>query len=114
MIDLRVVFWVLAGVLNLAISLAACYIAYTRAGGWKKAYRTLEMDVEGMWEKVESHLGRVSRLRRGNPTKVSDQSSHVPTNGEASASETSSLRTRSQFPSRGDLYRSWKGGPNAK
>lgn len=30
-----------------------------------KAFRRLESDVEGIFEKVESHLGRISRLKRG-------------------------------------------------
>lgn len=31
----------------------------------ERAFRRLESDVEGMFEKVESHLGRISRLKRG-------------------------------------------------
>ncbi len=30
----------------------------------KRAFRELEHEVESQWEKVESHLGRISRLKR--------------------------------------------------
>lgn len=31
----------------------------------ERAFKRLESDVESMFEKVESHLGRISRLKRG-------------------------------------------------
>lgn len=39
----------------------------------ERAFKRLESDVESMFEKVESHLGRISRLKRGAaaPTGVS-------------------------------------------
>ena len=30
----------------------------------RKAFRALERDVDDQWEKIDSHMGRVSRLKR--------------------------------------------------
>ncbi len=45
----------------LAVALAAHFLPQRTL---RKAFRALERDVDDMWEKVESHLGRVSRLKR--------------------------------------------------
>jgi hypothetical protein len=59
--------------LALLVSAGSLYVALSRSDREvRKAFKRLESDVETMWEKVESHLGRISRLRRGNGVE-SDQ-----------------------------------------
>jgi len=57
----------------------------------EKAFKRLESDVEGMFEKVESHLGRISRLKRGTTSPV------LPSSQTAAPVETKHL-------SRAQLY----------
>ncbi len=45
----------------LALSLHT-YLTHDK--GLRSAFKRLELDAETMWDKVESHLGRISRLRR--------------------------------------------------
>lgn len=55
-------------VVALFVSLAALGVAIFRAKSdlktIRKAFRVLEADVEDQFERVESHLGRISRLKR--------------------------------------------------
>lgn len=45
-------------------SLAGYFKPIVREKTLKRAFRELEHEVESQWEKVESHLGRISRLKR--------------------------------------------------
>ena len=65
----------MAGWLALGVAVAALLVAlgayFIPQKATRKAFKALEREVDDMWEKVESHLGRVSRLKRsmteGNP-----------------------------------------------
>lgn len=66
--------WLQAGI-ALAVSLGtgALYVALRRTQveptATDRAFKRLEGDVEDLFTRVESHLGRISRLKRGaNPT----------------------------------------------
>jgi len=53
----------------------------------EKAFKRLESDVESVFEKVESHLGRISRLKRGAistlpPPNVPKEPERARTRGE--------------------------------
>ena len=50
--------------LAVGFSLASYLKPIVREKTLKKAFRELEHEVESQWEKVESHLGRISRLKR--------------------------------------------------
>jgi len=56
-------------VIALLVATGALYCALRPrtqpATATEKAFKRLESDVEGLFEKVESHLGRISRLKRG-------------------------------------------------
>ncbi len=54
----------LGAVLSLVSIFLAILIPVWLQNAWKRPFRALERDCEDMWEKVESHLGRISRLRR--------------------------------------------------
>jgi len=43
-----------------------------------KAFKRLESDVEDVFARVESHLGRISRLKRGNSPPVVPSSETAP------------------------------------
>jgi len=62
--------WVQAGiVLALSLGTGALYVALRRTHveptGTERAFKRLEGDVEDLFTRVESHLGRISRLKRG-------------------------------------------------
>jgi len=62
--------WVQAGItLAVILSSGALYAALrshkVEPGATEKAFRRLEGDVEDLFTRVESHLGRISRLKRG-------------------------------------------------
>ena len=58
----------MAGWLALGVAVAALLVAlgayFIPQKATRKAFKALEREVDDMWEKVESHLGRVSRLKR--------------------------------------------------
>lgn len=66
------------GYLAIAISLVSIFLAsialWSDPKPWEKPYRALERDCEEMWEKVESHLGRISRLKRNERSALSPDS----------------------------------------
>lgn len=106
MVDLRVVAWVFLGLLTLAINLGACYIAWAARNAWKKPFRSLEMDSESMWEKVESHLGRISRAKRG--SAPAEPRMVPPSNGEAAPISVD----RSTVPKRSSVLTAWRNRNN--
>ncbi len=59
---------VILGMSSLLLSLTALAVSmYTLLypdKGLRTAFKRLESDTETMWDRVESHLGRISRLRR--------------------------------------------------
>lgn len=72
-------------VLALLVATGALYAALkprkVEPGATEKAFRRLESDVEGLFEKVESHLGRISRLKRAtSPLPVEPAAVAVPGN----------------------------------
>ena len=59
----EVVQWLCLSV-AVGFSLAGYFKPIVREKTLKRAFRELEHEVESQWEKVESHLGRISRLKR--------------------------------------------------
>ena len=59
----EVVQWIILAI-ALGISISGYLKPIVREKTLKKAFRELEHEVESQWEKVESHLGRISRLKR--------------------------------------------------
>ena len=62
--------WVQAGIaLALSLGTGALYVALRRTQveptATDRAFKRLEGDVEDLFTRVESHLGRISRLKRG-------------------------------------------------
>lgn len=59
----------LLSLLALLVATVALYFTLGRPkaepSATDKAFKRLESDVESVFEKVESHLGRISRLKRG-------------------------------------------------
>src|SRR5262249_43824726 len=86
-----------AAVLSACLSAAALLIAFNNRAdapfavpdelleeftSLKKAFRSLEADSEKMWDQVQSHLGRISRLKKTIPREFLN---HPPLGQEAPA-----------------------------
>lgn len=55
--------WFFIGV-ALAVAIKVLIQPIVREKALNRAFKTLEHEVSEQWEKVESHLGRISRLKR--------------------------------------------------
>lgn len=73
-----------------------------------KAFKALERDVDDMWDKVESHLGRISRLKR-----TAKDNEEI----QAALAAPGAARLPATLPrpvSRSDIYRRWRDGNVSK